>query len=171
MNESNDISMDELKEQAEGLNIEFAGNISRAKLEDKIKAYAAKAKESKAVKVKEKSVRELVELEQTKLIRVMVTDRMNTSTLVPGRWIMSGNEELGIRKEYVKYDVPWHIMETTYKFLINDETTLHRSKIENGIESSEPYTAKRYVVDILPHLTEQELKELGDAQRLRNASV
>ena len=162
---------DLLKEKADLLGIEYAGNISTDKLRElvnKANEPLEDKKEDKASNTNNEPVDDLVKirLELTKKIRVLVTCNdplMKDYDTTP--YYSFSNSAITLPSITIPLGVEWHIPNAYVGMLEAMECKLPvKSKDEKGRPITIRRTIKKYNVNILPPLTEKELEELKQAQ-------
>lgn len=166
---------DLLKEKADLLGIEYAGNISNEKLRDlvnKANESLEDNKEDKASNTSNKPVDDLVKirLELTKKVRILITCNdplMKDYDTTP--YYSFSNSAITLPSITIPLGVEWHIPNAYVGMLQAMECKIPvKSKDEKGRPITVRRTIKKYNVNILPPLTEKELEELKQAQIMRD---
>ena len=166
---------DLLKEKADLLGIEYAGNISTDKLRElvnKANEPLEDKKEDKASRTSNEPVDDLVKtrLELTKKIRVLVTCNdplMKDYDTTP--YYSFSNSAITLPSITVPLGVEWHIPNAYVGMLQAMECKLPvKAKDEKGRPITVRRTIKKYNVNVLPPLTVKELEELKQAQIMRD---
>ena len=166
---------DLLKEKADLLGIEYAGNISTEKLRDlvnKANEPLEDNKEDKASNTSNEPVDDLVKirLELTKKVRVLITCNdplMKDYDTTP--YYSFSNSAITLPSITVPLGVEWHIPNAYVGMLQAMECKIPvKSKDEKGRPITIRRTIKKYNVNILPPFTEKELEELKQAQIMRD---
>ena len=115
------------------------------------------------------SMAQRIRLENTRLVRVRIQNLDPKKKDLPGEILTVANDYMGTVRKYVPYgeatDNGYHIPYCLYKLLKNRKF-LHVSvkKGRNGKERVEQQWVREFAIEILPQLTEEELKQLGQAQ-------
>jgi hypothetical protein len=173
-----------MKDRARKLGIEFSNNIGletlRAKVREKQAADEASDPdligaepetnplESKPTPMMSRRAKILAE--QMRLVRVRITCMDPKKKDIPGEIITVANEYLGTVRKFVPFgeatDDGWHIPYCIYTFMEskrfqNIRTVKDKQK---GVARVESNWAKEFAIEVLPPLTEGELKDLGRAQ-------
>ena len=162
---------DLLKEKADLLGIEYAGNISTEKLRELVNK-ANEPLEDKASNTSNEPVDDLVKirLELTKKVRVLITCNdplMKDYDTTP--YYSFSNSAITLPSITVPLGVEWHIPNAYVGMLQAMECKLPvKAKDEKGRPITVRRTIKKYNVNILPPLTEKELEELKQAQIMRD---
>lgn len=179
-----------LKERAKVMGITHSNNISvealRQKIEDKMNGkeeaadkdsvkseatvYAANPLEGQTAPAKRKTLRQYMQAEQMKLVRVRITNLDPKKKDLPGEIFTVANEVLGTVRKFVPYgeasDNGYHLPYIIYKQLesrrfLNIRTVKDRRTNTNRIEST---WAKEFALEVLEPLTQKELSQLATAQ-------
>ncbi len=164
--------LDALKQIADNMGLKYHPSISLEKLKDKVE----KAREPVATKTVEKlnkmDARKTHIAEATKLVRVRVVNMNPTRRESKGEYITVSNKMVGTIKRFVPFDVVWHVEEFIYKTLKNRK---FRKSVDEpdgkGGKISKNLFIPEFSVEVLPQLTEQELKDLAADQAARGAIV
>ncbi len=162
--------LDALKQIADNMGLKYHPSISLEKLKDKVE----KAREPVATKTVEKlnkmDARKDHIAEATKLVRVRVVNMNPTRRESKGEYITVSNKMVGTIKRFVPFDVVWHVEEFIYKTLKNRK---FRKSVDEpdgkGGKISKNLFIPEFSVEVLPQLTEQELKDLAADQAARGA--
>lgn len=179
MNETNieELDQDELatlKARADMLGVKYHPSISLEKLREKINASleSASKEEAEGVSVQvesqdQKRVRLLQEA--TKLIRIRVTCMNPAKKEWEGEIFTVGNAVVGSVKKYVPFnaDEGWHVPYIIYEALRERQCQIFvSSKTKNGVTMRQGKMIKEYAIEVLPPLTEEELKDLAQRQAM-----
>lgn len=173
MSELNEIDL--LKAQADQLGIVYHPSIGLDKLKEKVASALSKSapvEEPVVVKPAVKSEAQLraeAAAEATKLIRIRLTCMDPAKSDYHGEIITVGNDVVGNIKVFVPYreafyENGYHVPNIIYKFLLDRKySALKTIKGPRG-EETRGVQANAYAIEVLPPLTEQELKELAIEQ-------
>lgn len=172
MSELNEIDL--LKSQADLLGITYHPNIGLDKLKEKIAFATSKEVVEEVVEAKpaksEAQIRAEAAAEATKLIRIRLTCMDPSKADFHGEIITVGNDVVGNVKVFVPYRPEfytngYHVPNIIYKFLVERKySALKTIKGPRGFEETRGVQANMYAIEVLPPLTEKELKELAIEQ-------
>lgn len=165
---------DLLKEKADLLGIEYAGNISTDKLRELVNKVNEPSEVITSTKTGtvESEVDELtkIRLDLSQKIRVLVTCNdplMKEYDTTP--YYSFSNSALTLPSITIPLGVEWHIPNAYVGMLQAMECKLPvKSKDEKGRPITIRRTIKKYNVNVLPPLTTKELEELKQAQMMRD---
>lgn len=170
-----------LKQRATMMGIKFSNNIGlealRKKVADAQEGITEQeqpevnplATTTSAVQEDKLSMAQRIRLENTRLVRVRIQNLDPKKKDLPGEILTVANDYMGTVRKYVPYgeatDNGYHIPYCLYK-LLKSRKFLHVSvkKGRNGKERVEQQWVREFAIEILPQLTEEELKQLGQAQ-------
>lgn len=178
------MDMKELKAEAEDLGLSFPGNISRKKLEALMEGATmpepetgpySETAEDKTEEVPEKPKRVLTPKAQAKkdggkLMRVRITCHDPQFKKHNGL-IRAAGSVLYFKKRFVPFNRPTHIEKVIYDFMKQTEYQWFEEKVNRatGRKYKVPRSSPAFVIEDLPPLTPQELKELALDQANRGA--
>lgn len=170
-----------LKQRATMMGIKFSNNIGLEALRKKVADAQEGITEQEqaevnplattpaAVQEDKLSMAQRIRLENTRLVRVRIQNLDPKKKDLPGEILTVANDYMGTVRKYVPYgeatDNGYHIPYCLYK-LLKSRKFLHVSvkKGRNGKERVEQQWVREFAIEILPQLTEEELKQLGQAQ-------
>ena len=157
-----------LKERADKMGITYSPNIGVEKLKEKINAVL-NINESKADEVEDKRLKQMKNA--MKLVRVIVTPTQSTKTELHGEIFTVSNSLVGTIKKYVPFgvEVGYHIPQIIYDAIKDKKSNHFYTQRVNGVDIRKYRSMPAYNVVVLDPLTEEELKQLADDQRARNA--
>lgn len=128
---------------------------------------------TKPVTLTKKPVTLTKEQAALRLVRIIVTPNDPLLNSYPGMIFTVASSSILNGKAIKKY-VPfnneegWHVPHIIYEQIKNAEMQKFKKvKLANGEESHQAYITKKFNVEVLPPLTEEELKRLADAQKAR----
>ena len=182
-----------LKERAKLMGVAFSNNVGLETLRERI---AAKQSEMDApstqvattepetngltgeagvpdeVKKRTPSLRSVLLAEQTKLVRVRITNMDPKKKDLPGEIITVANDFIGTIRKYVPYgeqtDNGYHIPHCIYEFLRNREfLDIKVVKKNNGRLETKTRYVREFAIEVLPQLTDKELSRLAATQAAR----
>lgn len=170
----------ELKAYADEQGIKYHPAIGEDALEQKIQDWqeeqdvaklATKQQETEKEKPSTpKSNRRKMKDEQLKLVRVRVTCMNPNKKEWEGEIFTASNALVGTVKKYVPFnlDDAWHIPQIILNVMKEREFQhFFQKKDERGNRVTEGRNVKEFAIEVLPPLTEEELKELARVQAAR----
>ena len=121
-------------------------------------------------KEKKISLRQYLQSEKMKLVRVRITNLDPKKKDLPGEIITVANEYLGTVRKYVPFgevtDNGYHIPQCIYDLLkARTFVSIKTRRGSKGEEIVEHQNAREFALEILPPLTADELAKLGAAQQ------
>ena len=168
-----------LKQRATMMGIKFSNNIGLEALRKKVADAQEGITEQEqpevnplattSVQEDKPSMAQRIRLENTRLIRVRIQNLDPKKKDLPGEILTVANDYMGTVRKFVPYgeatDNGYHIPYCIYK-LLKSRKFLHVSvkKGRNGKERVEQQWVREFAIEILPPLTPEELKQLGQAQ-------
>lgn len=180
-----------LKERADIMGIKYHPSIGMDKLKEKIKEKTAPpveaaspeeydsmanginvSKASKGAPVIESEGQKRVRLRKnaTKLVRIRLTCMNPSKNSLPGEIFSAGNAAIGMVKKFVPFNAEagWHVPQIIYtqikdrKYVAHYEVKIGNKKIKKHKLLPE------FAIELLPPLTDIEIKELSQRQLLNN---
>ncbi len=116
--------------------------------------------------------RKIIRAKALKVSRVIITNLDPNEAELDSVHVTALNKYTGKRSRIVPFDVPWHVEEILLNQLRSERVVLRKAK-KNGKfgvkEYHDPTYVKKYSIEVLPHLTEEERLELAAAQRASGA--
>ena len=107
--------------------------------------------------------------EATKLVRIRVTCMNPAKKEWEGEIITVGNAGVGTYKKYIPFnaDEGWHVPNIIYQALQERQCQVFvSSKTKNGVTIRQGKLIKEFAIEVLPPLTEEELKDLAQRQAM-----
>lgn len=172
-----------LKQRAKLMGINFSNNISVETLRAKIEAHVTEREASDeeqlnplagdvagAAPVSKMTLRQQLMEEQLRLVRVRITNLDPKKKDLPGEILTVGNEFIGTVRKFIPFgevtDDGYHVPYVLYKLMENRRFLHIRTTKDKrtGKERIETQWAKEFALEVLPPLTEEELKRLANAQ-------
>ena len=156
-----------LKARADMMGVKYHPSISLEKLKEKITAHM-NAGEDKPVAEPEMD-RAALQKSASELMRIRVTCMNPAKKEWEGEIFTVGNAVVGTFKKYVPFnaDEGWHIPRIIYEQLKDREcqvfTTVRDSR---GNSTRKGKLIKEFAIEVLPNLTEEEIKELAQRQAM-----
>ena len=175
-------SFEELKKEADELGIKYAGNISYEVLSSRIADY----KKDNATDISDTSNKKdegtvysknlkgavnpsiSARKKAEKLIRCIISCKNPNKKEYQGEIISVGNAKIGFIKKYILFNEPYHVPEIIFNALKKKEYQRVYTKKVDGKEVIKTHMAKEYDIEILPPLTDKELKDLAQRQIAKN---
>lgn len=189
--------LDVLKQRARMMGVEFSNNIGVETLRERIRAKAEEQSNATAALIpaatqqasfqadtsggpalgfepkpaKPLTLRQYLQREHMKLVRVRITNLDPKKKNLPGEVFTVANEFLGTVRKYIPYgevsDDGYHVPYCIYRELESrrflDIRTFKERANGNKIRVEQRW-AKEFAIEVLPHLTPTELKQLAVAQ-------
>lgn len=166
-----------LKARADLLGISYHPSIGVEKLREKLAAaMEGDAKETKnegtgiGTPVESEAQKRLrLMQEATKLVRIRVTCMNPAKKEWEGEIITVGNAGVGTYKKYIPFnaDEGWHVPNIIYQALQERQCQVFvSSKTKNGVTIRQGKLIKEFAIEVLPPLTEEELKDLAQRQAM-----
>lgn len=165
MTDTTKTELETLKERADDMGIKYSPNIGvetlREKVNDKLapKAEAAPAKNKNQAIIKE----------ATKLVRVHIQALNPSKKDSEGEFFRTGNSVVKTISRFVPFNQDTHIEHMLYNVIKNQKYAGVRMVKRNGKESPEKVLRNAYQIEVLPQLTEKELKDLAAEQAKRQS--
>ena len=169
--------LENLQARADKLGISYHPSIGADKLREKINAALAEADPTQATEdtgparegeTRNQRVRRLRD-EASKLVRIRVTCMNPNKKEWEGEIITAGNAGVGTYKKYVPFnaDEGWHVPNIIYQVLKNRECQVFYTVTgPRGNKFRKGKLIKEFAIEVLPPLTEEELKDLAQRQAM-----
>jgi len=155
-----------LKARADLMGVKYHPSISLEKLKDKVNAAMAPTEEE-AKEVSLGSQRGELQKKANELVRIRVTCMNPAKKEWEGEIFTVGNSVVGTFKKYVPFNAEdgWHVPRIILDTIQERQCQIfHASKDSRGNSIRKSKLIKEFAVEILPPLTEKELKELAQRQ-------
>lgn len=179
--------LDVLKTRAKELGINFHPNIGAETLSNKIKEFldsqdepaatepapAAEEKPAQTQGESEQERRVRKKKEAEKLVRIQVTCMDPKRKEWEGDIFTAGNTLLGSYRKFVPFNTPWHVPQIIYNQIKNAKCQVFYTKLggPNGkVKVRASKLVNAFAVEVLPDLTEQELKDLAQRQAMADGT-
>lgn len=169
-----------LKQRATMMGIKFSNNIGLEALRKKVADAQEGIQEQEQPEVNplgaavpevetRAAMAQRIRLENTRLVRVRIQNLDPKKKDLPGEILTVANDYMGTIRKYVPYgeatDNGYHIPYCIYKLLKNRKfLNISVKKGKNRQPRIEQGWVREFAVEILPPLTPEELKQLGQAQ-------
>ena len=165
-----------LKQRADLLGLSYHPSIGLEKLRDKVNATLASQEETKPEEVAQDPVTETLDQkrrrlrdEAAKLVRIRVTCMNPNKKEWEGEIITAGNAGVGTYKKYIPFnaDEGWHVPNIIYQVLKSRECQVFYTVTgPRGNKFRKGKLIKEFAIEVLPPLTEEELKDLAQRQAM-----
>ena len=163
-----------LKARADALGISYHPSIGVEKLREKVNAALKKDEAPQEAptadaKETESQRRNRLREEASKLVRIRLTCMNPHKKEWQGEFITAGNSVVGTFTKFIPFnaDEGWHVPHIIYEQLRDREcqvfVTVRDSK---GNATRKGKTIKEFAIEVLPPLTEEELKDLAQRQAM-----
>ena len=177
---------EQLKARADLLGVKYHPSISYEKLLEKVKAHQAAqdqgagddvttnepAAVAAPVETETQRKRRLRD-EASKLVRIRVTCMNPLKKEWDGEIIEAGNSVVGSFKKYVPFngaDEGWHVPNIIYQVMKDRQCqAFTNDRSRHGVTVRKGKMIKEFAIEVLPQLTEGELKELARLQAVAKA--
>ena len=162
-----------LKERATLMGIAFHPSIGvdklREKIAERLKGESAQTNEVTTAAAEDENARRLrLKREAAKLIRINVTCMNPFKREWPGEIIAAGNSVVGTYKKYVPFNTTdgWHVPQIIYEQLKQRQCQVFVTERvgPGGIKVRKGKLINEFAIEVLPALTEKELRELARRQ-------
>lgn len=174
--------LEELKKKADLLNISYHPSIGEDKLAEKIKRHQEKFTKPEQKQEQKKAIpiaghvdrNEAVKLHRAqinKLIRCKIRNLNPAKKNWPGEWCSVGSAKLGTITKFIptnsdSYFVPKILLEELRQ---KEYSEFFVERARNGVKIKRSRLTKEYIIEELPPLSPEELKDLADKQALAGA--
>lgn len=164
-----------LKARADLLGLSYHPSIGVEKLREKLLAALepedTKGEDTgKGTAVETEAQKRLrLQAEATKLVRIRVTCMNPAKKEWEGEILTVGNANVGTLKKYIPFnaDEGWHVPTIMYEALKERQCQVFVStKTKNGVTMRQGKLIKEFAIEVLPPLTEEELKDLAQRQAM-----
>lgn len=172
---SNNVGLETLRERIAAKQSEMdkpATEVATPTEDADVNALTGTAEAPAEVKKRTPSLRSVLLAEQTKLVRVRITNMDPKKKDLPGEIITVANDFIGTIRKYVPYgeqtDNGYHIPQCIYEFLKNREfLDIKVIKKNNGRLETKTRYVREFAIEVLPQLTDKELARLAATQAAR----
>ena len=163
-----------LKARADLLGISYHPSIGVEKLRDKLNSVIEGETKAEGTGIgaateTEAQKRLRLQAEATKLVRIRVTCMNPAKKEWEGEILTVGNANVGTLKKYIPFnaDEGWHVPNIMYEALKERQCQVFVStKTKNGVTMRQGKLIKEFAIEVLPPLTEEELKDLAQRQAM-----
>ncbi len=166
--------LSELKTIATELGIEYSGNIGKVKLIDKIMKDEEEVNGSpikvEGVKVAKKETAADIKKRMNKLVRLRVSSNDPQYKGRNGVTRQIGNK-YGVVGKFIPFNTIWHCQDPVYQDLKAQKYRETKFKTDRTTGMKTPVTTwhPSFVIEVLPALTDKELKQLAADQSARGS--
>lgn len=165
MTDTTKTELETLKERADVMGIKYSPNIGVDTLREKVNAKLAPKVEAAPAKNKNQAIIK----EATKLVRVHIQPLNPSKKDSEGEFFRTGNSVVKTISRFVPFNQDTHIEQMLYNVIKNQKYAGVRMVKRNGKESPEKVLRNAYQIEVLPQLTEKELKDLAAEQAKRQS--
>lgn len=110
--------------------------------------------------------------EAAELVRIRVTNMNPNKREYDGEIVTAGNRIVGTHKKYVPFDTEWHVPRVIYNVLRDRQCQVFvNEKDDRGRTVKRGKQIKEFSIEVLPPLSEQELKELAQRQAMASGKA
>lgn len=168
--------LESLKARADILGIKYHPSISVDTLRERVNNTLANQSTGTvrpAADEDEAARRSRKKAEASKLVRVRIHCNDPAKKEWPGEYMTVGNSFVGTYRKYIPYnlDEPWHLPQIMVNALREKRVQVFTTKKgKHGIPIRESKSIAAYTIEVLPPLTEEELKALAAQQLARRAT-
>lgn len=158
-----------LKERAELMGVKFHPSISLEKLREKVNASLTPTEDVAATAETKKFSRLEAQRKASELVRIRVTCMNPAKKEWEGEIFTVGNATVGTFKKFIPFnaDEGWHVPRIMYEQLKERECQIFVTKRDDrGNTSRTGKLIKEFAIEVLPPLTEEELKDLAQRQAM-----
>ena len=156
-----------LKERADDMGIKYSPNIGVETLRAKVNEKLAPKEEAAPQGANAK--RNAIIKEATKLVRVHIQPLNPSKKDSEGEFFRTGNSVVKTISRFVPFNQDTHIEQMLYTQIKSQKYAGVRMVKRNGKEVPEKQLRNAYQIEVLPQLTEQELKDLAAEQAKRQS--
>lgn len=160
-----------LKERADLLGIKYHTNVGVDTLRERVNSHLTQEDkpQPRELSAVEERRRKMV-AEAKKLVRVRITNMNPARKEFQGEIISASNNFTGTIKRFVPFGVEWHVEQILLNAMRERMCQVFRAeKTKEGTTIKKPVLTPEFAIEVLPPLTEKELKELAAAQQARHA--
>lgn len=174
--------LEELKAIADAAGIDYHPNIGVDKLRQRIEEYQAAGLDDEVepeTKVKEPSTKKETTAqrharkrrEAAELVRIRVTCMNPNKSEWEGEIFTAGNSVVGTFKKYVPFNIDegWHVPRIIYNQIRDRQCQIFYTERVQGRSIRKGKLIREFSVEVLPPLTEEELKDLAQRQAMAKA--
>lgn len=163
-----------LKQRADDMGLTYAKNIPLDKLRkmvnDKLNGTSDEDGDSASKKAGKKPSQDEKLKEATKLVRIRVSNMNPNKRSHSGEIFTAGNSTIGTHKKYVPFDTEWHVPNIILKMIQRRKVQIFSRRKVNGKELTTGKLVPEFAVEVLPPLSEAELKQLALEQARRSGN-
>lgn len=165
MTDTTKTELETLKERADDMGIKYSPNIGVDTLREKVNAKLAPKVEASPAKNKDQAILK----EATKLVRVHIQALNPSKKDSEGEFFRTGNSVVKTISRFVPFNQDTHIEHMLYNVIKTQKYAGVRMVKRNGKEVPEKVLRNAYQIEVLPQLTEKELKDLAAEQAKRQS--
>lgn len=162
-----------MKERADKLGVKYHPSIGLEALTEKVNA---KLNEQEPPKKELTEAQRLAAEQQalineaSRLVRVRVTNMNPNKREYEGEIFTVSNSVVGTFRKYVHYNVEWHVPNIIYQYLKEKECQVfYDDRGPRGQKVRRGKLIKEFAIEVLPQLSQSELKDLAQRQAMANS--
>ena len=168
--------LDSLKERCKAVGLSFHPNISYEKLSGRYQEFMDAKKEAEkpapvavvdAPVLTKGQAANKMKREQSALIRVRVACMNPNKREWEGEVFTVSNRSVGTLKKYVPYDTVWHVPRMILTMIEERQCQVFVTESDGrGNKSRKGKMVKEFAIEVLPQLTEAQIKDLAQRQAM-----
>jgi hypothetical protein len=170
--------LETLKERADKMGVKYHPNVGVETLRERVNAALAgetteesKEAEKSSEEETEGQRKQRMKKEALKLVRVRVTNMNPNKKEWEGEILTVSNAVLGTVKRFVQFNEEWHVEQIILNAMKERQCQIfQKARGPRGEQIVKPKLIKEFNIEILPPLTEKELKELAQRQAMANGT-
>lgn len=166
--ELNQDELETIKSRLDTMGVKYHPSIGLDKAREKLKeALGTNEQSTEGVEETEGRRRRRLRNEAAKLVRVRITCMNPNKKEFPGEVFTVSNAVVGTHRKFVPFnsDEPYHVPHIIYEQMRDRQyQTFYTVRGKNGIPVRKGKLVKEFALEVLPDLTEEELKELARNQ-------
>jgi len=167
-----------LKAKADLMGVKYHTSIGAAKLQEKIQEHAERVaaevdlQTPAGVGIKKTAGAATKKKEAGALTRVVITCMNPMKKEWEGEIFSAGNSVVGTYKKYVPFGVEWHVPKIILNMIEGRKCQTFQTRTDSkGNKSRVGKLITEFAVQVLPALTEDELKDLAQRQAMANGTA
>lgn len=159
----NEVQRAELLAKAKEMNLQFAPNIQTEKLRELILKAIDPDTTEEVPKVRKLSYRE----EAMKLVRIILFNNDPSEKDTESVTITVCNDKIPSFSRNIPFNKPWHVEQIILNVIADKEFLVKAVDGKGMYDPEKSYLRKKYTIQLLNPLTEEELKELAEKQKYK----
>ena len=170
--------LETLKERADKMGIKYHPNVGVETLRERVNAALSgesteetKEAEKASEKETEGQRKQRMKKEALKLVRVRVTNMNPNKKEWEGEILTVSNAVLGTVKRFVQFNEEWHVEQIILNAMKERQCQIFpKARGPRGEQIVKSKLVNEFNIEILPPLTEKELKDLAQRQAMANGT-